>query len=73
LRNELRRVIFAFAARTASVLDFVFGSATGRRTGSFESDVAGSTGGGIVELRSAGCMLMGPAYRGLLLCIRDNA
>jgi hypothetical protein len=72
LRSELRRVTSAFAARSASVLDFVFGSAAGRRPGSFEIDIAGSTGAGIVELRSAGCMLMGLAYRGLL-CIRDNA
>jgi len=51
-RNELRRRIRAFAARTASFLvNFIFGDAA---LGPPASGMAGSTGAGIVELRSTG-------------------
>jgi len=73
-RKELRRIIRAFAARTASFLvSFAFGGNALGQSASFEPDIAGSDGAGIVELWSTGCMLMGPAHRGLLVCINDNA
>jgi hypothetical protein len=62
LRSELRRVIRAFASRTASVLvDFAFG---GDAIGVAGSAMAGSTGAGIVALRSNGCIVIGPVGRG---------
>jgi hypothetical protein len=74
LRNELRRVIRAFAARTASFLvSFFFGGAARERSVSLASGNAGNTGAGIVALCATGCILIGPAHRGLLLCIGDNA
>jgi len=73
LRSELRRVIFAFAARTSSVLVGFFGADALGRSTPFEPGIAGSKGAGIVELRSTGCMLIGPACRGLRRCIIDNA
>jgi Na+/citrate or Na+/malate symporter len=71
LRNELRRVILAFAARTTSILvGFIFGGAALGQLAS-EPGMAGSNGAGIVELRSTGWMLIGPAYRDLLPCIGE--
>ena len=74
MRNELRSVILALAARTASFrVNFVFGLAARGQSVSFALGVAGSSGASIVELWATGCMLMGPAFRGLLPCIGDNA
>jgi hypothetical protein len=73
LRSELRRVIRALAARTASVLvDFAFNSDALRRSASFEPGTGESNGNGtgIVALRSTGCMLIGPVCRGLRFCMR---
>jgi hypothetical protein len=58
-RNELRRVILAFAARNASVLvGFCFGC------GAFFSlptvGIIGSTCKGIIEAHWSGCVLIGP-------------
>jgi hypothetical protein len=51
LCNELRRVIRAFAARTASVLvSFVLGSDALGPPASFELGITGSNGDGMVEL-----------------------
>jgi len=73
-RKELRRMIRAFAARTASFLvSFAFGDTALAQSASFEPGIAGSNGAGIVEPWLTGCMLMGPTCRGLLVCIRDNA
>jgi len=70
LRSELRRVIRAFAARTAfALVDFAFGGDAPRPSASFEPGKGGSNGAGIVALRSTGCMLIGPAYRGLRFCM----
>jgi hypothetical protein len=74
MRSELRRMILAFATRTASALvgrSFgrgVFGSSPSTMLG-----IAGSNGVGLVEPRSTGCMLIGPVQFGLSLCITDNA
>lgn len=55
-------MIRAFASRTASVLvDFAFG---GEAIGETASAMAGSTGAGIVALRSTGCIVIGPVGRG---------
>jgi len=72
LRSELRRVSRALAARTAFArVDFAFGGdAPG--TSSFKSGKGGSNGAGIVALRSMGCMFMGPACRGLRICIQSK-
>jgi hypothetical protein len=67
----LRRVIFAFAIRTPSALvGFCLGSigvlafpAVG---------IIGNTGVGIIDARSIGCVLIGPAV-GLLSGIADNS
>jgi hypothetical protein len=54
-RSELRRVMRAFAARTASFLvDLAFETDALGRAAVLESGIAGSTGTGIVELRSTG-------------------
>jgi hypothetical protein len=66
----LRRVIFAFAARTSSVLvGFCFGCAF------FIFPAVGTTGRtgvAIIEARSIGCVLIGPAVD-LSLGIVDNS
>jgi hypothetical protein len=70
-RSEFRRIILAFAIRTASVLGDRF----------FASDVFVSASAvgimsncvGAIEPFSTGCMLMGPVDVGLLLGIMDNA
>jgi hypothetical protein len=55
-------MIRAFASRTASVLvDFAFGREAGGETA---SAMPGSTGAGIVALRSTGCIVIGPVCRG---------
>jgi hypothetical protein len=55
-------VIRAFASRTASVLvDFDFG---GEAMGGVASAMPGSTGAGIVALRSTGCIVIGAVCRG---------
>jgi hypothetical protein len=49
-RSELRRMILAFAARTASALvSLVFGSDALKRSASSEPGIAGSNGAGLVE------------------------
>jgi hypothetical protein len=73
-RSELRRVRRAFAARTASFLvNLAFETDALGRDAVLESGIAGSTGAGIVELRSTGWTLIGPGYRRLPFCIDDNA
>jgi hypothetical protein len=70
-RSELRRMIRAFATRTASALG----------DGFFDSGVLGSAPVvgimsscvGAVEPCAPGCMFMGPVDVGLLLGMMDNA
>jgi hypothetical protein len=62
MRSELRRVIRAFALRTASVL--VELASGDEAIGKAASAMAGSTGAGIVALRSTGCIVIGPVCRG---------
>jgi hypothetical protein len=69
-RKELRRVILALAARTASLLDSTFGIDTFGTSKSSEPGMAGSTAASIVELWLTGCMLMGPGWRDFLFCMR---
>jgi hypothetical protein len=72
--SEFRRVIRALASRTASPLvGLAFGDTTFRRLASSDPGMAGSTGTGIVELRSAGCIFIGPTGRDLRFSISDNA
>ncbi len=72
LRRESRRIILAFAARTASVLierflgDALFGLLP-------VVGIIGCNGVGLVEPCSAGCMLMGPVNADLRRGIADNA
>jgi hypothetical protein len=71
LRSELRRMILAFATRTASVLDGCFFG-----NGAFASPtvgIIGNSGVAAVEPCSTGCMSMGPGDIGLRLGIADNA
>jgi hypothetical protein len=71
-RKELRRVILAFATRTASVLvGFCFGWDAGAARLSTVG-ILGSTCVGIVEARSAGCILIGPVTV-LFLGMSDNS
>jgi hypothetical protein len=67
-RKELRCVIIAFATRTRSAIaGFCFGCAV---LSTFPTvGIIGRTGVGIVEARSIGCVLIGPAV-GLIL---DNS
>jgi hypothetical protein len=67
----LRRVIFASAARTASIRVGVrFGCGV---LPTFPAvGIIGSTGVGIVERRSTGCVLIGPAV-GLILGMLNNS
>jgi hypothetical protein len=59
LRSELRRVILAFAARTASLLvDRFFGSAVFGLASMV--GMAGCNGVGAIEPCSTGCTFMGP-------------
>jgi hypothetical protein len=71
-RNELRRVILAFATRTASVLVVVFCLGCGAFFNFPPIGIIGNTGVGTFEARSTGCVLMGPVT-GLSLGISDNA
>jgi hypothetical protein len=72
LRRESRRIILAFATRTASVLidrflgDVLFGSLP-------VAGIIGCNGVGLVEPCSAGCMLMGPVNGALRRGMTDNA
>jgi len=67
----LRRAIFAFAARTPSAL---VGSCLGTiDVSTFPAvGITGNTGVGIIDARSIGCVLIGPAV-GLFLGIADNS
>jgi hypothetical protein len=67
----LHRVIFAFAARTPSVLvGFCFGCGT---FFTFPAvGIIGRTGVAIIEARSIGCVVIGPAVD-LSLGIVDNS
>jgi hypothetical protein len=70
LRNELRRMIRAFAIRTASALGdgfFECGFVSAAGVGIMSSCV------GAIELCRAGCTLIGPADVGLRLGILDNS
>jgi hypothetical protein len=65
----------AFAVRTASLLvGFCFGSCFRCAAADFlpAAGIAGNTCVGMIEVRSPGCVLMGPMV-GLLLGIRNNA
>jgi hypothetical protein len=66
----LRRVIFAFATRTPSALvGFCLGAID---VLAFPAvGIIGNTGVGIIDARSIGCVLIGPAV-GLFLGIADN-
>jgi hypothetical protein len=72
LRRESRRIILAFAARTASILidrflgDALLGLLPVVR-------IIGCSGVGLVEPCSAGCMFMGPVDGDLRRGITDNA
>jgi hypothetical protein len=72
IRSEFRRIILAFAIRTASAL-------VGRFFGSgvfVSAPVAGIMGSncvGAIEPCATGCMLMGPGNVGFLLGIVDNS
>jgi hypothetical protein len=72
LRRESRRIILAFAARTASILidrflgDAFFGLLP-------VVGIMGCNGVGLVEPCSAGCMFMGPVSGDLRRGITDNA
>jgi hypothetical protein len=69
-RNEFRRVILAFAARTASVLAVCFGC--GSSAAFPAARIVGNTCVGIIEARSSDCVLIGPVGC-LLLGILDNS
>jgi hypothetical protein len=70
--RELRRIILAFAARTASILAcWIFG-----RGVFLSSPIVGAVAGswfGAVELCSTGCTLIGPMDGDLLFAIRNNS
>jgi hypothetical protein len=67
----LRRVIFAFATRTPSVLVGVCFDCGAFIT--FPADgIIGRTGVALIEARSIGCILIGPAV-GLFLGMSDNS
>jgi hypothetical protein len=72
LRRESRRIILAFATRTASILidrflgDALFGLLP-------VVGIIGCNGIGRVEPCSAGCMLMGPVNGDLRRGMPDNA
>jgi hypothetical protein len=68
-RNELRRMIRAFAMRTASVLGDRFSKSgvSSPAVGIMSSCV------GAIELCGAGCTLIGPADVSLRLSILDNS
>jgi hypothetical protein len=72
LRSESRRIILAFAARTASILadrflgDVFFGLLP-------VVGIIGCNGVGLVEPCSAGCMFIGPVNGDLRRGITDNA
>lgn len=69
-RNELRRIILAFAIRTASVLgDRFFGS------GVVSAPAVGIVSSciGMIESCATGCTLIGPGDVGLRLGIMDNS
>jgi hypothetical protein len=68
----LRRVILAFATRTASVLVVVFCLGCGAFFNFPPIGIIGNTGVGTFEARSTGCVLMGPVT-GLSLGILDNS
>jgi hypothetical protein len=68
-RSEFRRVIFAFAARIASVL--VGGCLGWGVVAAFRT--MGIIGIGIVEPRWTGCILMGPVDFDLLSGMIDNS
>jgi hypothetical protein len=71
-RSELRRMILAFAIRTASVLgDGFFGS--GVSVSAPAVGIQGSNGVAAIEPCSTGCMLIGPVIFALLFGILDNA
>jgi hypothetical protein len=68
----LRRIILAFATRTASVLgDGFFDS--GVLVCAPAVGIPGSSGVAAIEPCSTGCMLIGPVNFGLLFGIMDNA
>jgi hypothetical protein len=69
IRSELRRMIFAFATRTASVLGdrFVDSGVFVSAVGIISSCV------GAIEPCATGCTLMGPVGVGLRLGILDNS
>jgi hypothetical protein len=70
LRRESRRIILAFAARTASILiDRFLGDAV---FGLLPVVGIGCNGVGLVEPCSTGCMLMGPVNGDLRRGIIDN-
>jgi hypothetical protein len=72
LRRDSRRIIFALAARTASVLtDRFFGIAVFGLSPT--AGIIGCDWAGLVEPCSAGCMLMGPVNGDLRRGIADNA
>jgi hypothetical protein len=71
-RKEFRRVILAFATRTASVLVGCF-FGCGVFLCSPVGGIIGSTGVGIVAPFSIGCVLIGPVGVGLLLGILNTA
>ena len=71
-RSDSRRVIFAFAARTASVrVGCFFGC------GAFNAfpaaGIIGNACVGMTEPRLTGCVVMGPVGADLFLAIPDNA
>jgi hypothetical protein len=71
LRSELRRIILAFAIRTASVLGVCFFECGGFVSASAVGIMLNCVGA--IELCWKGCTLMGPVDVGLFLGITDNS
>jgi hypothetical protein len=74
LRNEFRRVILAFATRTASVLvvGFCFSFDCGTFFNFPAVGIKGKTGVATFAARSTGCVLIGPVI-GVRLDMLDNS